>query len=82
MTAGADAFLETVTFDGRGLVPVIAQAAGSGEVLMMAWMNAESIREDSDQRSGLLLVAFQAEALAQGRNLRACADLGRGARGL
>lgn len=45
MTAGAEAFLESVTFDQRGLVPAIAQEAGSGQVLMMAWMNAESLRE-------------------------------------
>ena len=30
-------------FDGAGLIPAIAQDADSGEVLMMAWMNAEAI---------------------------------------
>lgn len=45
MTAGAEAFLESVTFDERGLVPAIAQQVGSNEVLMMAWMNADSLRE-------------------------------------
>lgn len=34
---------ETLKYDARGLVPAIAQDAGSGEVLMMAWMNAASI---------------------------------------
>ncbi|MFP1645681.1 phosphoribosyl-AMP cyclohydrolase [Pontitalea aquivivens] len=33
----------TLTFDAQGLIPAIAQDAVSGEVLMMAWMNAESI---------------------------------------
>jgi len=33
-----------VVFDANGLVPAIAQDAASGEVLMMAWMNAESLR--------------------------------------
>ena len=33
----------TLTFDDRGLIPAIAQDADSGEVLMMAWMNAESV---------------------------------------
>jgi len=37
--------LKTITFDERGLVPVIAQSITTGEVLMMAWMNAESITE-------------------------------------
>ena len=32
-----------VKFDDRGLVPAIAQDAASGEVLMLAYMNAESL---------------------------------------
>ena len=32
-----------LTFDDRGLIPCIVQQEGTGEVLMMAWMNAESI---------------------------------------
>lgn len=34
---------ETLCFDARGLIPAIAQDATSGEVLMMAWMNAEAV---------------------------------------
>ncbi|MDN5693259.1 MAG: phosphoribosyl-AMP cyclohydrolase [Micrococcaceae bacterium] len=34
----------SLAFDDRGLVPAIAQQEGTGEVLMMAWMNAESLR--------------------------------------
>jgi len=37
--------LEEITFDDRGLVPAIAQQHDTGEVLMMAWMNAEAITE-------------------------------------
>ena len=36
-------FLATVRFDERGLVPAIAQSAATGQVLMMAWMNRESL---------------------------------------
>jgi phosphoribosyl-AMP cyclohydrolase len=32
-------------FDDRGLVPCIVQDATSSTVLMMAWMNAEALRE-------------------------------------
>ena len=32
-----------VRFDERGLVPAVVQQAGSGEVLMVAWMSAESL---------------------------------------
>jgi len=35
----------TLTYDDRGLIPVIAQDHASGEVLMMAWMNAESVAQ-------------------------------------
>jgi len=34
---------ETLRFDDRGLIPAIAQDCVSGEVLMLAWMNAQSI---------------------------------------
>ena len=37
------AFLATVCFDERGLVPVIAQSAATGQVLMMAWMTRETL---------------------------------------
>ncbi|WP_146585517.1 phosphoribosyl-AMP cyclohydrolase [Puniceibacterium confluentis] len=33
----------TLVYDARGLIPAIAQDEASGEVLMMAWMNAESL---------------------------------------
>ena len=33
----------TLTYDARGLIPAIAQDAESGEVLMLAWMNAEAV---------------------------------------
>ncbi len=31
-------------FDSNGLLPAVAQDAASGEVLMVAWMNAEAVR--------------------------------------
>lgn len=33
----------TLVYDERGLLPVIAQDHASGEVLMLAWMNAEAV---------------------------------------
>lgn len=33
----------TIAYDERGLVPAIAQDASTGEVLMLAWMNAEAV---------------------------------------
>ncbi len=37
--------LAETKFDASGLVPAIAQQHDTGEVLMMAWMNADAIRE-------------------------------------
>ncbi len=37
-------FLETVKFDEKGLVPAIVQDHETGKVLMMAWMNLESLQ--------------------------------------
>lgn len=36
---------DSLTYDSRGLIPAIAQDHDSGEILMMAWMNAASIAE-------------------------------------
>ena len=33
----------SLKYDVQGLIPAIAQDASSGEVLMMAWMNAASV---------------------------------------
>ncbi len=38
-------FLAAIRFDAHGLVPCIAQQHDTGEVLMMAWMNAEAVAE-------------------------------------
>ncbi|MBE5803642.1 MAG: bifunctional phosphoribosyl-AMP cyclohydrolase/phosphoribosyl-ATP diphosphatase HisIE [Clostridiales bacterium] len=40
--------LSAIRYDGRGLVPAIAQDAFSGEVLMQAYMNAESLQATLD----------------------------------
>jgi phosphoribosyl-AMP cyclohydrolase len=38
-----DAFVDAVSFNEDGLVPVIAQSAATGAVLMMAWMNRDTL---------------------------------------
>ncbi len=38
-------WLTEVKFDAQGLIPAIAQDAQSGQILMVAWMNAESLAE-------------------------------------
>lgn len=43
MRSAAD--LATVRFDAEGLVPVVAQDAGTGAVLMVAWANREALEQ-------------------------------------
>jgi phosphoribosyl-AMP cyclohydrolase len=38
-----EAWLDAVKWDDKGLVPTIAQETGTGKILMMAWMNRESL---------------------------------------
>ncbi|ABE48526.1 MULTISPECIES: phosphoribosyl-AMP cyclohydrolase [Methylobacillus] len=40
----SDTWLDKVHWTPDGLVPVIAQEAGTNKVLMFAWMNRESLR--------------------------------------
>ena len=35
----------SLKYDDKGLIPAIAQQQGSGEILMMAWMNKASVEE-------------------------------------
>ncbi|WP_226801649.1 phosphoribosyl-AMP cyclohydrolase [Alkalilimnicola sp. S0819] len=41
-------WLEQLRWDERGLIPAIAQDHESGEVLMVAWMNRESLAETAE----------------------------------
>jgi len=40
-----DEEISRIVFNSEGLVPAIIQEQSSGKVLMMAWMNADSLRE-------------------------------------
>lgn len=42
-----------VTYNADGLVPAIAQCAETGEVLMLAWMNAEALRLTLAEKRGV-----------------------------
>ena len=43
--AAIDKMLAAIQFDTQGLVPAVAQQQGSGEVLMMAYMNRDAVVE-------------------------------------
>jgi phosphoribosyl-AMP cyclohydrolase len=42
--AVADAELDAINFDDNGLVPAIVQEHGSGQVLMLGWMDREAVQ--------------------------------------
>lgn len=48
----APEILQTLKFNDAGLIPVIVQAEGSGEVLMMAWMNSHALAHSLATKKG------------------------------
>ncbi len=53
--------LEKIYFDEQGLVPTVVQDHATGEVLMVAWMNAESLArtlQTGETLRGLLLTSY------------------------
>ncbi len=41
-------WLDTIKWDDKGLVPVIAQENATGDVLMFAWMNREALQKTAE----------------------------------
>lgn len=41
-------WLDAIKWDAQGLVPVIAQEASTGDVLMLAWMNREALQKTAE----------------------------------
>lgn len=48
-----DTWLNKIKWSEDGLVPVIAQEANSGKVLMFAWMNREAIKLTVEKREAI-----------------------------
>ena len=72
---GAAADLEeglalTPKFDADGLVTCVATDAGSGEVLMVAHMNAEALAKTIATGRGLVFQPLAPRALEKGRDVR------------
>ena len=49
MIEASDEQLAQVSYNADGLVPAVVQDATSGEVLMLAWMNAKTLRLTLDE---------------------------------
>lgn len=43
-------FVETLKYDSNGLIPCVAQDAETGEVLMVAYMNKDSLRDTIEKK--------------------------------
>ena len=41
--------LDAITYDADGLVPAIVQEEGTGDVLMMAWMTEDTLRQSLEE---------------------------------
>ena len=41
-------WIDQISWDDKGLVPVIAQEQSSGDVLMFAWMNREALQKTAE----------------------------------
>ena len=61
-----DAFLERTHFAPDGLVPAIAQQYDTREVLMMAWMSAETLRETLETGRGVYYSRSRNQRWAKG----------------
>ena len=66
-------------FDADGLIPAIVTDAASGEVLMLAWMNAEALATTLETRIGHFWSRSRGQALEEGRGERQRARGERGA---
>ena len=49
----SEAWLDEIRFNADGLIPVIAQDADSGKVLMFAWMNRESLKLTAEKKQAV-----------------------------
>lgn len=67
-----------IRYDERGLVPVVAQQWDTGEVLMVAWMDAEALRRTRETGLATYWSRSRGEYWVKGEtsgNLQAVKDL-------
>jgi phosphoribosyl-AMP cyclohydrolase len=53
MIDDVNGWLGAIAWDADGLVPAIAQDAETGDILMMAWMNAEALRLTAEENRAI-----------------------------
>ncbi len=65
-----EADLAVISYNEAGLVPAIIQEEGTNDVLMVAWMNEDTLRETLDTGRTVFLEPQPPGAVAQGRHVR------------
>ena len=60
----------TPKFNAEGLIPAIAQDAGTGQVLMFAWMNREALDRTIETGRATYFSRSRRQTLDQGRAIR------------
>lgn len=48
-----DTWLSKINWSEDGLIPVIAQEADSGKILMVAWMNRDALKQTVEKREAI-----------------------------
>ena len=59
-------FIDEIHFDSKGLVPVIAQDAKDGTILMLAWANKEALEETVKTGRGTYFSRFRSKLWRKG----------------
>jgi len=59
-------WLDKIRFNEQGLVPAIAQEMGTGKVLMLAWMNQESLKLTVEQKRAVYWSRSRGKLWAKG----------------
>jgi phosphoribosyl-AMP cyclohydrolase len=49
----SEAWLDSIHWDEKGLLPAIVQDAATGEVLMFAWMNREALQRTAETQTAV-----------------------------
>ncbi len=74
--------IDDVKFDANGLVPAIVQDAATKDILMMAYMNAESLRLTLEKGETYFWSRSRSELWHKGGDIGQYAEGGRCPRGL
>ena len=59
-------WIDELKYDDRGLVPVVAQDAATGEVLMLAWASADAVRQTHETGRAVYWSRSRGELWAKG----------------